>query len=163
MSDSESDFETGRPRNPGTVGLESAIERARTVVRRQRSRNKSTVAQKVRSRFPFYSSPGPSWKTKRVKLQEWKVVPVCLDGPHTDRAPTKGVLDSLIRRGLGSKWFTCDDKLAVNADATADEFHFLIQCLFLLIKIIPYEFCKATGPGNVVLVTLPIMDESNPR
>ena len=165
MSDSDSDFETAGRQNKSAVGLESAIERARLCIRRHRARKRTTVVEEVRSRFPCHSSPGPSplsrrTPTKRVKLQEWKVVPVCLEGPHTDRAPTKGVLDSLCRRGLGSKWFTSEDKFAVSVDATAEEFHFAIQCLFPLIKSIPYEFCKATGPGNVILVPLPIHDET---
>ena len=47
----------------------------------------------------------------------------------------------------------------VIADATAEEFHFALQCLFPLIRGIPYEFCKAMGPGNVVLVPLTMSDE----
>lgn len=85
---------------------------------------------------------------------------MCLDAPHIVRAPTKGVLDGLCRRGLGSKWFTTDDRFTVNVDTTAEEFDFAVQCLFPPIRSIPYEFCKTTGPGNVVLVPLPISDDN---
>ena len=50
-------------------------------------------------------------------------------------------------------------RLEVNADATAEEFHFTLHCRFPPLRSIPYEFCKATGPGNVVLVPLLISNE----
>ena len=112
ISESDSDFETSR-RRCNQIGLESAIERARLCIHRQRARNKGSVADEVRSKFPSHSRPGPSplssqKPSKRIKLQHWKVVPVCLDAPHSD---TKGVLDGLCRRGLGSKLFTTEDRL----------------------------------------------------
>ena len=34
------------------------------------------------------------------------------------------------------------------------------MCLFPPLRDIPYEICKGTGPGNSVLISLPIDDES---
>ena len=161
MMDSDSDFETSR-RNSSRIGLETAIQRACLCIHHQRVAHKrGSVADEVQSRFPHLgtSSLFAQNRSKRVKLQQWKVIPVCLDGPHIDRVPTKGVLNDLCRRSLGSKWLTAEDRLEVNADATAEEFHFTLQCLFPPLRSIPYEFCKATGAGNVVLVPLLISNE----
>lgn len=121
------------------------------------------MADELSSHFPFYSRLGPSTSRggcKKRKIEQWKFVPVCLQSPLTDRVPTKGVLGSLCKIGLGSKWFSNDDKLAVNVDTSAEEFHFLLTCLFPPIQRVPYEICKAIGPGNCVVIPLPITDES---
>ena len=66
----------------------------------------------------------------------------------------------LCKIGLGSKWFTNDYKLVVDVYLSAEEFHFLLVCLFPPIRYVPYEICKATGPGNSVVVPLAIDDEN---
>ena len=67
---------------------------------------------------------------------------------------------TLCKLGLGSKWFTNDDRLVVNLDTSAEEFHFLLTCLFPPIRGVPYEICKVTGPGNCVVVPLAINDDN---
>lgn len=52
-------------------------------------------------------------------------------------------LDSLCEIGLGSKWFTNNDKLVVDVYLSAEEFHFLLVCLFPPIHDVSYEICKA--------------------
>ena len=167
-SDSDFEAEEAGARRRESSSLHSALKRARRYIRRAhtdrpRRSNASGLADELSSRFPFYSRSGPSTSRggrKKRKIQQWKFVPVCLQSPLTDRVPTKGVLDSLCKIGLGSKWFSNDDKLAVNVDTSAEEFHFLLTCLFPPIRRVPYEICKATGPGNCLVIPLPITDES---
>ncbi len=45
--------------------------------------------------------------------------------------------------GLGSKWFTAEDRLEIADYLSAEELHFLIVCLYPQLKGKPYEFCKA--------------------
>ena len=71
--------------------------------------------------------------------------------------PTKGVLDALCKIGLGSN---SDDKLAVDVYVSAEEFLFILICLFPPLRGLLYEICKATGPGNGVTIPLAIDDES---
>ena len=42
-------------------------------------------------------------KSKKRKIQQWKLIPVCVQSPHTVRVPNKGHLDSRCKVGLGSK------------------------------------------------------------
>ena len=51
-------------------------------------------------------------------------------------------------------------KLTIPMCLTADEVHFLIVCLYPQLQSIPYELCKATGPGHCVLVPLAVEDET---
>ncbi len=81
----------------------------------------------------------------------WKVVPCCLQSPDSTTVPTKGLMDQLVKIGLGIRWFSSDDKLDIDLYLTEGELHFLFICLF---PVIPYEICKATGPGNTVICTL---------
>ena len=55
-------------------------------------------------------------------------------------------------------WFDKDCALQLPTCLTPDELHFLIVCLYPLLKELPYEFCKATGPGNTVIISLQIED-----
>ena len=96
---------------------------------------------------------------RRKKLKCWQVIPVCLQSNSTSKVPTKGVLTQLCKKRLGSKWFCSNDKLSIETDLTENELHFLLLCLYPQLQGIPYEFCKATGPGNKVLFSLTIEDQ----
>jgi hypothetical protein len=60
--------------------------------------------------------------------------------------------------GLGVLWFTKEDPLELPTYLTPAELHYLVISLYPLIRNIPYEFCKAAGPGNTVIVSLPVED-----
>ena len=149
-SNSDSDFEDGaeaRRQESSSASLRLAINRARRYIRKARTdrgrRASSSFSDELSSRFPCHSRSAPRGRSKKRKVQQWKLIPVCLQSPQTLCVPTKGVLDSLCKLGLGSKWFTNDDKVVVNLDTSADEFHFLLLCLFPQLRGIPYEICKA--------------------
>ena len=74
--------------------------------------------------------------------------------------PTKGILDALCKIGLGSKWFNVDDKLAMDVYVSAEKFHFILICLFPPLQHLLYEICKATSPGNSIVVPLALDNES---
>lgn len=169
--ESDSDFEDSTsPRGRGS-SLRLAIHRARRCIRKARTERErrsnsqsSSFASELAERFPSCrsrrgSSSRAQPKTKKRRIQQWKFIPVCLQSPQTVCVLTKGVLDSLCKIGLGSKWFTTDDKLVVDIDVSAEEFHFMLICLFPPLRDLPYEMCKATGPGNSVVVPLVIDDE----
>ena len=90
----------------------------------------------------------------------WKVIPCSLPGPNTVKVPTKGALNDLCKVGLGTLWFSAIDKLEVHTAMTPEEFHFLLLCLYPMLKDVPYELCKAAGPGHNVVIPLSIDDES---
>lgn len=124
------------------------------------------------TRFPFASTSAESQSgrpsgspnlpsrraSKRKKLLPWKVLPCCVDGPAVVRVPTRSSLDRLCKLGLGVLWFTREDMLSIQTYLTPEELHFLIICLYPLIRDVPYEFCKAAGPGNNVIIDLPVED-----
>ncbi len=117
---------------------------------RQSNTGEASFADELGSRFSFFGR-----NRKKTKIKMWKVVPVCLRDPRDSTVPKRGSLGQLCRMGLGSKWFTAEDRLEIPDYLSAEELHFLIVCLK------PYEFCKAAGPGNSVSVifTLKISDE----
>ena len=165
--ESDSDFECGSQRSGASLRL--AINRARRYIKRARVSNEGHLggfAGELAESFPCHSRAGPSRPanvsrpSKKRRIQKWKFIPVCLQSPLTATVPTKGVLDSLCKLGLGSKWFSGEDKLALGVEVSSEEFHFVMVCLFPLIRDVPYEVCKATGPGNTVLIPLVIEDES---
>ena len=84
---------------------------------------------------------------------------MCLQNACEMNVPKKGVLDRLCHIGLGSKYFTSNEKLGLELYLSPEELYFVILCLYPQLKGIPYEFCKAAGPGNSVLVPLTISDE----
>ena len=86
----------------------------------------------------------------------WKVVQRVLSGPNIHSLPKRGPLDRLCKCGLGTLWFTKDDPLSIGTYLTPDELHYLFLCLYPILAGIPYEFCKAAGPGNTVIVALDI-------
>ncbi len=165
MEGSDSDQ---NPMQASSSRLRAALLKAR----RSLNSSRREVSAELGTRFPFAnqsiqsSSSGatrgsmlPSRRAnKRKKLLPWKVMPCCVDGPACSRAPTRGSLDKLCKRGLGVLWFTRDDMLNVPTYLTAEELHFLIIFLYPLLRNEPYEFCKAAGPGNNVIVPLPIED-----
>lgn len=140
--------------------LHATISRAHHYLNQARLRGSaSSVMDEVNLRFP--QSQVTSFKrSKRKKMKCWKVVPVCLQNHSLSRVPTKGKLANLCKIGLGSKWFCTEDKLAIELYLTKEELHFLIVCLYHQLHDVPYELCKATGPGNCVIVPLNIDDPS---
>ena len=139
--------------------LSLALGQARCYVRQSSASGSShpSFADELGSRFSSSSAFGS--KRKKTKVQVWKVIPVSLQNPRESSVPKRGVLGRLCRMGLGSKWFTADETLEIEAYLSADEVHFLIVCLYPQLKRIPYEFCKAAGPGNSVVVALNISDD----
>lgn len=103
VSDSDFEEETGSRRrrsSSSTHSLRSAINRARRYIRkartdRERQSGPSGFADELAARFPFHSHPGPlsraASKSKKRKVQQWKLIPVCLQSPQTVCVPTKGV------------------------------------------------------------------------
>ncbi len=65
---------------------------------------------------------------KKTKIKLWKVVPVCLRDPRD--SVKRGTLGQLCEMGLGSKWFTSEDRLEIADYLSAEELHFLIVCLY---------------------------------
>lgn len=116
----------------------------------------SSIMEEVSSRFPQTAMSHKRSKRKKC----WNVIPVCLRTHRESRVPTKGKLANLCLLGLGSKWFCNEDKLAIELQFTAQEVHFLIVCLYPQLRDVPYELCKAAGPGNCVIVPLIINDPS---
>lgn len=162
--DSDSDFEPdSNTLNRNANKLRMALRKARLSLN-DRGRA-CALAQELGQRFASSSSRNtplpvaPSRRTKKKKLLPWKVVTCCLEGPESNKVPTRGTLDRLCKRGLGILWFTKEGPLELPTYLTADELHFLVVCLYPLLQRIPYEFCKAAGPGNNVIVPLNIEDQ----
>lgn len=167
MMDSDSDFEPDDRQCGASIRL--AINWARHYIKGARtSRESREFAGELAERL-LPCRPGPSRspnirRKKPRKVQQFKFIPVCVRSPLTVTVPTKGVLDHLCKLGLGSKWFCNEDKLPVPVDASAEGMHFVLLCLFPPLMDIPYEICKASGPGNSVIVPLPIDNEAlHPR
>lgn len=143
-------------------GLRKTLTDARTYIRNSGEASDS-IALELGSKFGGGRSSGakPSRKKRKTKvhIQTWKVVPVCLQKPDENTVPKMGSLSKLCRIGLGSKWFTVDDRLEIELHLSAEELHLLILCLYPQLKGIPYEFCKAAGPGNTVIVPILIPEE----
>ncbi len=59
--------------------------------------------------------------------------------------PTKGTMEQLCKIGLGTRWFTSQDELAIETYLSAEEVHFLFLCLYPPLKNILYELWKKTG------------------
>ena len=76
------------------------------------------------------------------------------------KIPTKGSLNELCKRGLGTLWFSACDKLQIETCLTREEFHFLLLCLYPMLNDTPYELCKAAEPGHNVIVPLTIEEDS---
>lgn len=167
--DDDEDFEEPRQLSRSTR-LRAALMQARRSLSGSTNSQQQNVSMELASRFPF-ASPGaasspnlPSRRaSKRKRLLPWKVLPCCLEGPATTRVPTRSSLDRLCKLGLGVLWFTREDMLSIPTYLTPDELHFLVICLYPLIKSIPYEFCKAAGPGNNVIVPLPVPKNAESR
>ena len=160
--DDDDDFQQVQSTAAGC--LNRAIRRARLSLSMDSS--PSSVADELGARFPFARSQRPSTSqdsssrsTKRKRGGVWKVVPCAVAGPDVKSVPRKGLLDQLCKRGLGTLWFTKEDSLTIPTYLTPDELHFILMCLYPVLSGIPYEFCKATGGGNQVLVPLDIIDE----
>lgn len=141
MMDSDSDFKPDDRRRAASICL--AINQPRRYIKRARTlRESREFAGKLAERFSP-CCPGPSQspnvrRKKPRKVQQFNFIPVCVRSPLTVTVPTKGVLDHLCKLGLGSKWF-CNEQYL---DASAEELHFLLLCLFLPLMDIPYEICK---------------------
>ncbi len=146
---------------PTSDRLEQAIARARSRIGSCGAGD--AFAHELGQRFPFLgprtsvtgtsTSQGP----KRRKLPEWSVTPCCLRGPQTQTSvPSQLAMDELCKVGLGTRWFSREDRLKLPLYLTAEEIHFVMTCLYPKLQNAPYEFCKATGPGNKVIVALPI-------
>ncbi len=82
------------------------------------------------------------------------MVPCCLASSSCNRVPTRGPLANLCKKGLGILWFCNEDRLQIPTYYTPEEVHYVVVTLYPLLRNICYEFCKATGPGNNVLVPL---------
>lgn len=164
MDNSDSDTEDHEAIQSQSSRLRAALHKARKSL--SSGNYQRQMRSELGSRFPFASgssgsSPAlPSHRAtkRRKKLLPWKVLPCCVEGPGCVRVPTRGSLDKLCKVGLGVLWFTRDDMLSIATYLTAEELHFLLLCLYPPLKNIPYEFCKAAGPGNNVIISLPIED-----
>lgn len=142
---------------PGPSRLLSASDRLNSVVQQGLSvvSRDSARPRELTDRFPFLQKA----KKKRNRATGWKTVPCCLGGPSTSNVPCRTELDSLCREGVGTLWFTKDeDPLELELLQPA-ELHFLIVCLYPMLKSVPYEFCRAAGLGNKVIVPLKINDD----
>ena len=137
-----------------TSRLSLAIDRARRALTTSRKRS---FAEELAGRFPFASVSRKSG-SKRKKRLPWKVVPCVVSSPDTNKVPIKSQMDTLCKVGLGTLWFSREDQLDLATYLTPEELHFLLLCLYPKLKEIPYEFCKATGPGNSVIVPFAIED-----
>ncbi len=155
--DSADEFQTTRRYQTAAGRLNSIIREARRTVS---STQESSFMSELGSRFPFASPNQTSsigarrGMSKRRKVNPWKVIPCCLASPSCNRVPTRGPLSLLCKKGLGTLWFCNEDRLEVPTYYTAEEVHYVLVTLFPLLRDFPYEFCKATGPGNNVLVPL---------
>ena len=143
--------------DPTSVRLNNAIRRARLTLRRG---GPEGLANELGLRFPFARSQQTGTTAKR-KRAVWKVVPCALSSPSIMSVPKKGTLDRLCKHRMGTLWFTKEDPLHIPTYLTPDELHYLFLCLYPMLSGIPYEFCKATGPGNNVVVPLDIPDTSS--
>lgn len=94
--------------------------------------------------------------TKRARICPWKTVPCCLPSHSVTRVLNRDQLDSLCREGLGTLWFTREVDPLVLELLNARELHFLLTTLYPSLKNIPYQFCRAGGPGHQVIVPLSI-------
>ena len=54
-------------------------------------------------------------------------------------------------------WFSKDQE---PPELSSQELHFLIVCLYPSLKGVPYEICRAGGPGHQIIVSLHIADSS---
>ena len=163
MLEPADDDDADHSQQDSSARLRSALQKARRSLSSAGSRRQ--MASELYQRFPFanYSVSGgaslPSRRaSKRKKLMPWKVLPCCVDGPGCTKVPTRGSLDKLCKAGLGVLWFTREEMLSIPTYLTAEELHFLMICLYPLLRNEPYEFCKAVGPGNNIIIPLPIED-----
>ena len=140
-----------------TSRLTLALNRARRAISSSDAKKRS-LTEELGGRFSFASSEPRKIRPKRRKTLPWKVVPCVLPPPDTNKVPVKGPMDALCKVGLGTLWFSREDQLELATHLTPEELHFVILCLYPKLKEIPYEFCKATGPGNSVVVPLSIDD-----
>ena len=155
--DSDSNFEPNLPPSrstPSVSRLSSALRQARLSLRNRNARQ--SFSEELGQRFPYSASTSTSAVSKELiplharkkrKMNPWKVVPCSVEGPAVSRVPTRGSLDRLCKVGLGLPTYLIPAKL-----------HYLIITLYPLIRNIPYEFCKAAGPGNTIIVSLPVED-----
>lgn len=170
-SDSDDDFDTQQTRckqpsrrerkvvQSAASRLSLAINRARKSLARTRSTN--TFSEELGGRFAFASPVSRSSRksgSKRRNLPPWRVIPCVLPSPDTNKVPVKGTLDALCKAGLGTLWFCKDDQLELPTYLSPDELHFLLLCLYPKLFGTPYEFCKAAGPGNNIIVPLVVED-----
>lgn len=142
--------------------VHNAVQRGLSVLNRNRRRSSDTVSGELSDRFPFLSRgtgrQGQGRSKKKVRISTWKTVPCCFSSPSTVRVPTKAVLDTLCRDGLGTLWFVKDQEPLELEYLSAMELHFFLTCLYPSIRNAPYELCRAGGPGHQVLVPIPIDD-----
>lgn len=139
--------------------LNVAVRRGLSVIRSRRS--DTSRPSELSNRFPFLdrsSGPSSNKQKKKTRGATWKTVPCCVRGPSCSHVPYKSELDELCREGLGTLWFSrTEDPLELEL-INAEELHFLILCLYPILKEVPYEFCRAAGVGNKVIVPLNIDD-----
>ena len=141
--------------------LRAAINMARASIQ---ANGQSPVATELGRRFNNGGSnsglPARGTRRRQLRGQTWKVVPCCVTGPTSVRIPTKGPLNELCKRGLGTLWFSASDKLQIDTSLSPEEFHFLLLCLYPMLNDIPYELCKAAGPGHNVIVPLTFEEDT---
>ena len=150
---------TGTDTVPSTSGRVSrAVQRGLNAIRS----GTSSQPAELGDRFPFLNrgrGKRAGFKENRKKKQgkrlTWKTIPCCLSGPHMTKVPARDMMDGLCREGLGTLWFSKEQELE---HLDPQEFHFLILCLYPFLKNVPYEICRAGGPGHQVLVALHIND-----
>ena len=148
------------PTSSSMEKLHATIARAQFYLKQARvTDNATSIVDEVATSFRTRGRAKPRTAKCSKKMKFWQVVPVCL-ADYSRRAPTKGAITRLCMLGLGCKWFCNEDKLSIPMCLTADEVHFLLTCLYPQLQSIPYELCKATGPGHCVLVPLAIEDET---
>ncbi len=161
---SDDDFiaEPARSKRFPSSGLSSASDRLNVAVRRGLSVvGNSSRPRELSDRFPFLGRSNSARAPKQRKAPGcWKIVPCCLAGPSTHQVPSKIELDYLCRDGLGTLWFTRDEDPLELDFVNAEELHFLILCLYPMMAGIPYQFCRAAGLGNKVIVPLHVNDTS---
>ena len=119
-------------------------------------RSESARPRELTDRFPFLERSNPK-RLRKGRATAWKTVPCCLRGPSASQVPSKTEMG---RTGLGSLWFTRDEDPLELELITASELHFLILCLYPMLRSTPYQFCRAAGLGNKVIVPLLIDDSS---
>ena len=97
--------------------LTIAISMARATLSQS---GQSSVSTELRRWFNNRASSSTGSRRRQVKGCTWKVIPCALPGPSMVKVPTKGSLNELCKQGLGTLWFTVNDKLDVRTVMSPD-------------------------------------------